>query len=161
MILSNRRNNRRWAAILLLAALLLVLTFNALGQRTAAGVQAEMDAQKPLSLRFNITCAAPSRVTLYRYLLPWGNVNSIVLLAVTTHGEALHRDTPIDDPSNQKISLNPGESVGGAIELRKAFRGLDSALEKDDVNLFWAYHAPKELGLSEHWGGWMLLHQRH
>lgn len=144
-----------------LLILLLVSTFNALGQSTTGGVQAEVDAQKPLSLRLNVTSAAPSRLTLYRYLLPWGNVNSIVLLAVTGRGEGLQRDMHIDDPSNQKISLDPGESVSGVIDLRKAFRGLDSALEKDDVNLFWAYHAPNELAISARWGGWILLRRRH
>jgi hypothetical protein len=151
----------RGAVIVRLVILLLVSSFNASGQSTTGGVQAEMAAQKPLSLRFNVTSAAPSRITLLRYLLPWGNVNSIVLLAVTGHGEVLQRDMPIDDPSNQKISLDPGESVSGAIDLRKAFRGLDSTLQKDDVNLFWAYHAPNELGISARWGGWILLRRRH
>jgi hypothetical protein len=148
-------------AVVRLAVLFLISTLNAIAQDATAGVRAEMDVQKTLSLRFTVTSAARSRVTLDKYRLPWANVNSLVLVAVTGGGRTLQRDMPIDDPLNQRVSLDPGESLSGAIELRKAFGGLDGMLEKDDVNLFWAYHAPKELGINDRWGGWILLRRRH
>ncbi len=148
-------------AVVKLAVLFLISTIHAIGQDAPAGVRAEIDVQKTLSLQFTVTSAARSRVTLDKYRLPWANVHSIVLAAVTGSGQALQRDMPIDDPLNQRVSFDPGESVSGTIDLRKAFRSLDSTLEKEDVNLFWAYHAPKELGINDRWNGWILLRRRH
>jgi hypothetical protein len=37
------------------------------------------------------------------------------------------------------------------------FKGLDAALKKSEVHLFWAYEAPKQLNIP-HWsGGWVLI----
>ena len=132
----------------------------AIGRTANRGVQVELDSKQPLSLRLTVTSATKNRVTFYKYLLPWGNVNSIVLVAVTAGGESLQRDMPIDDPSAQKITFDPNESLTGFIDLRKVFRGLDQALMKSDVNLFWAYNSPKELGIASRSGGWLLLRQR-
>jgi hypothetical protein len=144
-----------------LVVLFLISTLHAIGQDAPAGVRAEIDVQKTLFLKFTVTSAARSRVTLDKYRLPWANVHSVVLAAVTRSGQSLQRDMPIDDPLNQRVSLDAGESLSGTIDLRKAFRGLESTLEKEDVNLFWAYDAPKELGINDHWNGWILLRRRH
>jgi hypothetical protein len=159
VIASNDRSSTRWSAVVT-ALFLLLSTLGSTGQNAQAGVHVEMDSQQLQSFRLTVTSAAATRVTFYKYLLPWGNVNSIILVAVTARGETLQRDMPIDDPSADKISLNPNESVSGSIDLRKAFRGLDRALATSDVNLFWAYNAPKELGIATRSGGWVLLRQR-
>ena len=155
------RNSKRRLVLASTVIIMILLSCDIMkGQDTVTGIQAEIDSQRPLLLHMIVNCGARNRATIYKYLLPWGNVISIVLVAVTASGESLQRDMPIDDPSPQKISLEPGESVSGTIDLRKSFRSLDSALAKGDVNLLWAYNAPRELGIAPHSGGWILLRRR-
>ena len=137
--------------------ILLLMCIPATGQNKPPGIQVEMDAQRPLLLHLKVTSGAATQATFFKYHLPWGSVHSIILVAVAANGENLERDMPIDDPSVERISLGPNESVSGVIDLRGVFRGLDKALVKSDVHLFWAYHAPDELGIVPWSGGWILL----
>jgi len=85
----------------------------------------------------------------------------MILVALTSDRNFITRNIPVDDPSPERVSLEPNESLSGEVSLDKAFSGLDAALKKSDINLFWAYEAPEELHIA-HWsGGWLLIPQRH
>jgi hypothetical protein len=125
-----------------------------------SGIQVELNSQKPLSLRVTLWSRADTSVTFRKYRLPWGNRYSTILVAVTPHGECLDRNFPIDDPSPERVTFEPNESLTGEINLRKHFSGLDDALKKSDIHLYWAYEAPKELNIAQWSGGWILIPQQ-
>ena len=153
--------SRRLGRYLIALIAFLILSTASGGSETPSGIQVELDSQKSLSLHVTVWSRAEKRVTFAKWRLPWGNRNSMILVAVTPGKEYIVRNFPVDDPSFEKVSLDPNESFNGEVNLEKAFTGLDAALKKSDIHLFWAYEAPKELHLA-HWsGGWILIPQRH
>jgi hypothetical protein len=99
-------------------------------------------------------------VTFYKDLLPWGNLHSMMLIAVTSGEQYVKRAYPIDDPTSYRISMDPNEQQSGDINLQMRFIGLDAALKKSDIHLFWTYQAPKELNSPRWSGGWILIPQQ-
>jgi len=80
----------------------------------------------------------------------------MVFAAVRPNGEPVDLSFPIDDPGPTKVSVKPGETLTGEIDLRYVIRDLNT-MKKSDVLLFWAYKSPAELNLL-HWsGGWVLI----
>ena len=123
-------------------------------------IQAELSSQKPLSLRLTLCSRAKTPATFRKYRLPWGNRYSTILVAVTPRAEYLERNFPIDDPSPETVTIEPNECLSGEINLQRVFVGLDTALKKTDIQLFWAYEAPDELRIA-HWsGGWIPIAQQ-
>jgi hypothetical protein len=129
------------------------------GQTDSAGVQVKMNPQNPWSLRVTLRSSAKNRVTFFKNFLPWGNRYSMVLVAVTSSGRYVDRFFPEDEPSMEEVSLGPGESVTGDVDLHDVFTGLDDVLRETDVQLFWAYKAPEGLGIPRWSGGWILIPQ--
>lgn len=138
----------------LLALIFLVLTsLTALGQGEPVGIQVTMNPDNPWLLRVTLRSFARDRITFYKHLLPWGNRYSMILVAVTSSGRSIDRVFPEDEPSSKEVSLGPGESLTGDVDLHDVFRGMDTALKKGDVHLFWAYQAPDGLGIPRWSGG--------
>jgi len=152
----------RIARCLILAVAFLAFSVACGGSETksSSDIQVQLTNQKPLSLRFTVWSRAATRVAFRKSRLPWGNRYSTILVAVTPHGEYLERNFPIDDPSPEKITIGPNESVSGEINLQNVFGGLDGALKKSDIHVFWAYQAPKELNIAQWSGGWILIPQQ-
>jgi hypothetical protein len=76
------------------------------------------------------------------------------------NGECLEQNVVAGDPSPEKISLDPNESVSGDINLTEVFKDLKGAIRKSDIHLFWAYRSPEGLNLPRWSGGWILLPQQ-
>ena len=143
---------------LLLAIAICLCSVPSVGnQDSSPDVKVELSSQKPLWLHITIRSRAESRVSFYKYLLPWGNLNSMKLFAMTPGEDYLKTFYPTDDPSPEKVSLGPNEQQSGDIDLHMKIVGLDAALKKSDVFLFWAYEAPKELNIAHYSGGWILI----
>jgi hypothetical protein len=83
----------------------------------------------------------------------------MILVAVSHDGQPLPQFFPIDDPGFEKVSVAPGASLNGDIDLADFFKDLDGALKKSDIDLFWAYEAPSELKIARS-GGWILIPQQ-
>ena len=64
------------------------------------------------------------------------------------------------DPNFDEVSMDPNEQRSGDVDLPMKFKGLDIALKKSDIHLFWTYRAPKELNIPMWSGGWILLPQQ-
>jgi hypothetical protein len=84
----------------------------------------------------------------------------MILVAVTPGKDYIVRNFPIDDPSYEKVSVEPNESLSGDVSLEKAFTGLETALKKSEIHLFWAYQTPDELHIARWAGGWILVPQQ-
>jgi hypothetical protein len=80
----------------------------------------------------------------------------MVFAAVRPNGEPVDLSLPIDDPGPSKVSVKPGETMTGDIDLRYVIRDVN-ATKKSDVLLFWAYKSPNELNLPPWSGGWVLI----
>lgn len=141
-------------------AMVLLCGFSVKGQAAPAGVRVEMDAARPLFLKVTLKSGAETHVDLYQSRLPWGSRYSMVLVAATADGRSLPRELVIDDPSPRKVSLEPNRELTGDIDLQNVFRGLNQALKRSDIILFWAYEAPEELHLPRWSGGWLVVPRR-
>jgi hypothetical protein len=75
-------------------------------------------------------------------------------------GESLDQNVVAGDPSPEKISLDPNQSLSSDINLVEVFKDLNGAIRKSDIHLFWAYRAPDGLNLPRWSGGWILLPQQ-
>jgi hypothetical protein len=85
----------------------------------------------------------------------------MLFVAVKPDGQCVaNRIFTIDDPSPEGISLEPNASISGDIDLQRFVPGLDKALKKSGIHLFWAYQAPEELHIARWSGGWVLIPQR-
>lgn len=124
------------------------------------GVQVEINPKNPLWLRVTVRSLARTQVTLDRDRLPWGSKQRIILIAVKPNGQPLEEDPSFDDPGFEKVSIAPGVTVNGDINLGEFFKDLDSGVKKSDINLFWAYEAPAELHIAHRSGGWILIPQQ-
>jgi hypothetical protein len=145
---------------LLIALCLFVLCFPVGGNEDSSpDVKVELSKEKPLWLHVTVRCRAKTRATFYKYELPWGNYDSMEFVAVTLDEHYVERIWPVDDPSPEKISMEPNETRSGDFDLQRKFIGLDAALKKSPVHLFWAYRAPKELNISEWPGGLIVIPQ--
>lgn len=83
----------------------------------------------------------------------------MVLTAAKSDSEPLEKVLPVEDPARKQISVEPGQTLTGTLDLDGIFKGLDEARKKSDVHLFWAYQAPPELNIGGWSGGWILLPQ--
>ena len=63
---------------------------------------------------------------------------------------------PMDDPRPGKVSVEPGVTLAGDIDLRDVIRDL-TVTKKSDVHLFWAYKAPDGLHIPRWLGGWVFI----
>jgi hypothetical protein len=143
------------------AVLGLVLSATSVGgEATSPDIQVELSTQKPLSLHVTLRSRAETSVSIFKWRLPWGTRNTMILVAVKPDKNYLTRNFPVDDPVPERVSIEPNESLSGDVSLEKAFAGLGDALKKSDVNLFWAYQAPEELHINRWSGGWILIPQQ-
>ena len=145
--------------MIVITAVLFLALPSARTQTQSQDIKVELD-QEHLALHVTVSSGASSVVTFWKWQLPWGNANSMILVAVTRNKEYVDRNLFIDDPTPERISMQPNESLSGDVSLEKAFTGLDAALKKSDVHLFWAYEAPEELHIPRWSGGWILIPQK-
>jgi hypothetical protein len=143
-----------------LCLLILFSAMPGMAQRTRSGITLELRSQSPPRLHVTLRSLAKARTAIYKSELPWELRQRIILVAVLPDGEHLDQNVVAGDPSAEKISLNPNESVSGEIDLMGIFKDLDTAIQKSDVHLFWAYRSPAGLGLPKWSGGWILLPQQ-
>lgn len=108
-------------------------------------------------LHIRVKNRGTSDLKMFRASLPWGNSRSMYLNAVRQL-TPLIAPTPIDDPVAGDITIKPGETVEGDINLHGRFPSMEKELTKDDVDLFWTYRATLTDGsVVARFGGWIPL----
>jgi hypothetical protein len=120
------------------------------------GTEVALSREDPLHLRVTLTSGAATTVKINRFDLPWGYRYSMVFTPARPDGDALELLLPVSDPGLREISVKPGETLTGEVDLRYVIRDL-SVLKKSDVLLFWAYQAPAELHLPRWQGGLVVI----
>jgi RHS repeat-associated protein len=155
-VIVSRRNPRGYL-IALVAVLVLAVPCG--GSETPPwDIQVTLSNQRPLVLNVTVRSRSDDRVTLPKWRLPWGNRNSMLLVAVNDDGICIDNKYYVEEyPNYEKISIDPNGFVSGEIDLRRSIPELVEALKKSDIHLFWAYKAPEDLHIA-HWsGGWLLI----
>lgn len=145
---------------LVVAGLLAFAASSGGSEKNSPDIHVELADASTLSLKVTLRSRSETPVTLYKNLLPWGNVGSLLLTAITPDGQCVQRNVPIDDPGLEKVTLTSNQWVSGTIDLRFYFMGLDTVAKKSDVHLFWAYQAPPELKIATWSGGWVMIPQQ-
>lgn len=123
------------------------------------GIEVGLSRQHPLHLRVTLTSGAATTVRINRFDLPWGYRYSMVFAAARPSEEAVELLLPVADPGLSEISVTPGETLTGEVDLRYVIRDL-SILKKSDLLLFWAYKAPAELHVPNWQGGLVVIPQQ-
>ena len=140
-----------------LVLILATIPTAAFGQNAAKpGVEVALSPQNSLRLRVTLTSGAATTVKVNRYDLPWGYRYSMVFSAVRPNGEAVELELPVADPGLKEISVEPGETLTGDVDLRYVIDD-PSVLKKSEILLFWAYKAPPELHLPSWSGGLVVI----
>lgn len=148
-------------AVAVLVLGLLLVASPGKGEGTPPRLSAWLSADKPLCLEMQLLTGAVEPTTIDNYRLPWGNVQSMVLVATTRDGEYLRRLYPIDDPSSAKVSITPNAQIRGEVCLEPIFPDVGEQVKRSEILVFWAYEAPKELGIPQWSGGWVLIPKDH
>lgn len=123
------------------------------------GVEVVLRRENPLHLLVTLTSGARTTITINRYDLPWGYRYSMVFAAARPNGEVIELLLPVEDPGLKEISVKPGETLRGDVDLQYVI-GDSSVLKKSDVLLFWAYSAPTALHLPRWTGGMVVIPQQ-
>lgn len=123
------------------------------------GIDVVLSRENPLHLRVTLTSGAANEVKLYRSELPWGNRYSMVFAAARSNSEVLELVYPVDDPGPAQITMKPGDTLTGEIDLRYVIKDL-TALKRSDAVLFWAYRSPAALHLPQWTGGFVIIPQQ-
>jgi hypothetical protein len=143
--------------LVICAALFLASTGSGGSETDRNGIQVHMSDEKPLWLHVTLRSFSESRITLNSVYLPWTSRYSMVLVPVKPDGQCLAKYYPVDDPPLGHVSLEAHGSLSGDLDLRRVLPGLEEALKKSDIHLFWAYQAPEELQATRWSGGWILI----
>jgi hypothetical protein len=136
---------------------LLVLPSSGQEKNERGEIQVKVGSLKPFRLEITLRSGADKRVVINKSQLPWATRYGMVLVAANSDSEPLEKVLPVEDPARKQISIQPGQTLTGTLDLDGIFKGLDEARKKSDVHLFWAYQAPPELNIGGWSGGWILL----
>jgi hypothetical protein len=96
-------------------------------------------AQEVLHVELTNRSAQP--LTLYDHSLPWVGLTSVILLAARADalGTLLAKDEMIDDPGPGTVTLQPAQTLRGAIALGSRFPEFSAARRERDIIVFWSY----------------------
>jgi len=120
-------------------------------------IQVQLSDKKPPRLHVTLRSFSASRITFNTLRLPWATRYSMVLVPVKPDGQCLAKYYPVEDLPVRRVSLEPHGSLSGDIDLQSDLPGLEEALQKSDIHLFWAYEAPQELESTGWSGGWIFI----
>jgi hypothetical protein len=128
------------------------------GQPLSVQVSVRAVATGP-RLAFVVKNVSDEPVTLEEWRLPWGQRQSVVVIAAERKsGAPLKQATLIDDVfQSPKVTINPGKSLSGEIDLTHYVADIDSKLRKTDLILFWYYNSRGVAGSLGEYGGWLSL----
>jgi hypothetical protein len=100
-------------------------------------------------LKLTLANASDEPVTVYRHSLPWVGSSSILLVAVQTDrlGTVLAKNTPVDDPGPEQVTIAPGETMSGTISMADQFPDFANAIKSRDVIAFWSYECTPVQGV--------------
>jgi hypothetical protein len=115
------------------------------------------------ALTFVVRNVSTNPVTLEEWRLPWGQRQSVVVVAAEPKsGAPLKEVTLIDDVfSSPKVTIKPGDSLSGDIDLTHYVADIDKKSRTTDLLVFWYYNSHGAGGSLGEYGGWLTLEKSH
>src|ERR1700731_4885763 len=109
-----------------LALILLLFVLPSLGQQKTerGGIQVKVASLQPLRLEITLRSGADQSVVINKSQLPWATRYGMVLVAVKFDSEALEKVLPVEDPARKQISVQPGQTLTGTLDLMEFLRVL-------------------------------------
>ncbi len=93
-------------------------------------------------LQFDLRYTGETPLVLYEGSLPWKNPRDLLLLACTLNAantRLVSSEVPVQDMPPTPLTLNPGDTLSGSLNLSARLPGLGEALRGSDVVLFWSH----------------------
>jgi hypothetical protein len=113
---------------------------------------------KDVSLRFTVTNATRTALSIRESQLPWGSQTAITIVAVAANKDPLQQTYAVEDVFRETaVLLVPGQSKSGSVSLTARFPQLAAASKNSRVVVFWFYEPARttegSLGV---YGGWQI-----
>ena len=123
-------------------------------------VEAYLDQTDPFLLNLKLKVGGTSTIKIYESDLPWKVRYKIMLVAALADGSGRVAEPIlyISDPGPGTITVQPGETLTGSVNLLTRFRNLEQIVRETDVVIFWSYRlAPINDEPLKRVGGWVLV----
>ncbi len=115
------------------------------------------------SMRFELSYSGEKALLISERSLPWKSPGELLLVAVPLNGGRNLSTAPQSIRSGlaaATLSLNPGDSLSGSVDVSSHFPGLAAAIRETDVMVFWSHQIPEASALPRLAGGVLLPRQR-
>ncbi len=93
-------------------------------------------------LQFDLRYTGEAPLVVYEGSLPWKNPRDLLLVACAlnaANSRLVSADSPKRDLPQNPLTLNPGDTLTGSVNLSASFPGLTEAIQASDVVLFWSH----------------------
>jgi hypothetical protein len=93
-------------------------------------------------LQFELRYTGESPLVLSERSLPWRNPRDLLLVACALNAadpRPAAADFPIRDLPPTSLTMNPGDTLSGSVNLSTRLPGLATAIRTSDVILFWSH----------------------
>jgi hypothetical protein len=104
-------------------------------------LEASIESITDATLRFTLTNTSTQPMSFGKPYLPWGNVNSIVIVVVkkTLGNPTLAGMRPFDNPIDEEVLIAPGQSISGTVRVSDYVEKIDQELRKGELLVLWSY----------------------
>lgn len=93
-------------------------------------------------LQFDLRYTGETPLVVNEGSLPWKNPRELLLVACALNASntrLVPADAPLRDLPPSSLTLNPGDTLSGSVNLSTSFPGLAEAIHASDVVLFWSH----------------------
>lgn len=93
-------------------------------------------------LQFDLRYTGETPLVVYEGSLPWKSPRDLLLVACALNASNTRLapvDTPKPDLPPSSLTLNPGDTLSGSVNLSASFPGLTEAVQASDIVLFWSH----------------------
>lgn len=98
-------------------------------------------ASDKLTLDLKLSYRGQQRILISESSLPWRMEHSLLLLAVCLDGKnrVIPETYSLENPSPNAISLEPGQSLMGSVNLSERFPTLRDCVQNHEALVFWSF----------------------
>jgi len=93
-------------------------------------------------LQFDLRYTGETPLVVYEGSLPWKNPRDLLLVACALNASntrLVPANTLVRDLPPNPLTLNPGDTLSGSVNLSARLPGLVEAIQASDVVLFWSH----------------------
>jgi hypothetical protein len=93
-------------------------------------------------LQFDLRYTGETPLVVYEGSLPWKSPRELLLIACALNAADARlapAEAPTRDLPPNSLTLNPGDTLSGSVDLSARLPGLAEAIQASDVVLFWSH----------------------